>query len=307
MSDVRIPRIGLALGSGGAKGWAHIGVLEVLLEAGIRPAIITGTSAGALVGAAAALDRLQALKKKVLGLNLRQILSALEIRLSGGGIVSGRGIIRELEAMGISGQVEELPVPFTAVATDLLNGAEVWLRRGDLASAIHASIAIPGVIAPVRRDGRWLVDGGLVNPVPVSAARALGADIIIAVALDQDVSLRHRLPEEREDPLEALVDNLPRFLSTPLRRVLPQMTRRERSPGYADVVTSAIDIMQAHIARTRLAGEPPHVLIRPMLPNIGTFDFDRGAEIIAAGREAAQAALPHIHQIQGRMSQWLNG
>ncbi len=301
MNDAHVPRIGLALGSGGAKGWAHIGVLEVLLHAGIRPHVIAGTSAGALVGAALALDRLEALKQRVLKLTLREILSTLELRLSGGGIISGMGIIRELEALGICGQIEELPLPFAAVATDLINGSEIWLREGELSKAIHASIAIPGVIAPVRHDDRWLIDGGLVNPVPVSATRALGADVIIAVALDQDISLRYRLPEKTVDPLEAMVDYLPGFLASPLRRVLPDMTRRERSPGYVDVVTGAIDIMQAHIARTRLAGEPPHVLIRPLLPDIGHFDFDQGEKIIAAGREAAQAALPHALRVLDHM------
>ena len=307
MHDPRRPRIGLALGSGAARGWAHIGVLEVLLEAGLHADVIAGTSAGALVGAALARNRLAALKERVLQLDLRQILSAVDIQLTGGGIVSGRGIIRELKALGIGGRVEELPLPFVAVATDLLNGLETWLREGELTHAIHASIAIPGIIAPVRHDDRWLLDGGLVNPVPVSAARALGADLIIAVALDQDISLRHRLPQGREDPLEAMADYLPDVLATSLQKVLPNMTRRERAPGYADVMGGAIDIMQAHIARARLAGEPPHVLIRPFLPDIGTFDFDRGAEIIEAGREAAEAALPHIRRLCDHMAAWLRG
>ena len=293
--DRKRPRVALVLGSGAAKGWAHIGVLEVLIEAGVPIDIITGSSAGALVGAAYACGALENLKRRVLSLTMRQVLAAVELRLSRGGIITGRGIIAELERLGLSGRLEDLPLPCIAVATDLTTGTEAWLRHGDLLSAIHASIAMPGVIAPVQRDGRWLVDGGVINPVPVSAARALGADIIIAVALDQDIALRHRLPEHSgDDPLEALADYLPAFLAQPLRRILPEVSRAERAPGYVDVVTGAIDIMQAQITRARLAGEPPHVLIRPLLPDIGTFDFDRGAEIIAAGREAAKGALPHI-------------
>ena len=193
------------------------------------------------------------------------------------------------------------------MATELVSGAEIWLRQGNLLSAIHASIAMPGFIAPVHRDGHWLLDGGVINPVPVSAARALGADVIIAVALDQDIALRHHLPEPAGgDPLEALVDYLPGFLAGPLRRILPEVSRAERAPGYVDVVTGAIDIMQAQITRARLAGEPPHVLIRPLLPDIGTFDFDRGEEIIAAGREAAQAALPHIRRVIANVRAFLD-
>ena len=300
------PRVALALGSGAAKGWAHIGVLETLIRANVPIDIIAGSSAGALVGAALACGALERLHQRVLELTMRQIVATVELSFARGGIVSGRGIIAELERLGISGRIEELPLPYIAVATDLRNGGEVWLRRGDILSAIHASIAMPGVIAPVRRDGRWLLDGGVVNPVPVSAARALGADVIIAVALDQDISLRHRLPQAAsDDPLEALADHLPTFLAQPLRRILPDMTRSERAPGYVDVVAGAIDIMQAQITRARLAGEPPHVLIRPLLPDIGTFDFDRGEEIIAAGREAAEAALPHIQRVIRRLGDHL--
>lgn len=302
------PRIGLALGSGAARGWAHIGVLEVLLEAGVPIDIIAGSSAGALVGAAYACGALMNLKHRVLELTMRQVLATMEIRFSRGGIVTGRGIIRELSRLGITGRIEDLPIPYIAVATELVSGAEIWLRRGEVLSAIHASIAMPGFIAPVHRDGHWLLDGGVINPVPVSAVRALGADIIIAVALDQDIALRHHLPEQSEgDPLEALVDYLPGFLAHPLRRVLPDMSRAERAPGYLDVITGAIDIMQAQITRARLAGEPPHMLIRPLLPDVGTFDFDRGEEIIAAGREAAESALPHIQRIIRNVGAYLEG
>ena len=297
----RRPRLGLALGSGSARGWAHIGVLQVLREEGVPVDIIAGTSAGALVGAAFALNRLGQLHERVLSLTMREVYATVELRFSRGGIITGRGIIAELEKLGISGTFADTAIPFAAVATDLLRGAEVWLREGELLSAIHASMAIPGVIAPVRRDGRWLLDGGLTNPVPVSLARAMGADMIIAVALDQDISLRHRLPETDHDPLEVMADYLPRFLAHPLRRVLPDMTRREQTPGYVDVVTGALDIMESQITRARLAGEPPHVLIRPLLPHIGPFDFDRGAEIIEAGREAARMALPHIRHLLARM------
>ena len=298
----RRPRIGLALGSGAAKGWAHLGVIEVLARAGIPVDVVAGTSAGALVGAALALGRLQALHERVLQLTMREVYATVRLHFSRGGIVSGDGIMAELQRLGIRGDFSDTILPFAAVATDLLQGAEAWLREGDISSAIHASMAIPGIIAPVRRNGRWLLDGGLVNPVPVSLARAMGADMIIAVALDQDISLRHRLPAATSDPLETMADYLPRFLAHPLRRVLPDITRREQAPGYVDVVTGALDIMEAQITRARLAGEPPHVLIRPLLPHIGSFDFDRGEEVIAAGREAAEMALPHIERLLERIA-----
>jgi NTE family protein len=298
-------RVGLALGSGGARGWAHLGVLDEFIKAGLPIHMLAGASAGALVGAAFATGRLRALHERVLQLDWREIFTTVRVRFSRGGIITGEGIISELERLGVDGAIEDAELPFAAVATDLMTGAEVWLRRGDIRQAVHASIAIPGIIAPVRMDNRWLADGGLVNPVPVSLLRAMGADIIIAVSLDPDVSLR-RTPAPPQagsklDPLKVMADYMPAFLATPLKKILPDVTRVPSAPGYVDVIGNALDIVSAQITRARLAGDPPHVLVRPLLPDVGTFDFDRGEEIIEAGREAAKMALPHIRQLLKRL------
>src|SRR5215470_13204851 len=185
------PRIGLALGSGSARGWAHIGVIEALTEAGIEPDIVCGCSVGALVGAAYVAGQLPALKDFAQSLTWREIASLLDVRLSGGGLVAGNEIVALLRTMKISAPIGSYPKAFAAVATDLETGREIWLREGSIEEAVRASISLPGILSPTRHSDRWLVDGGLVNPVPVSVCRALGAEVVIAVNLNGDIVGRH--------------------------------------------------------------------------------------------------------------------
>ena len=185
------PRLGLALGSGSARGWSHIGVLEALAEAGIVPDIIAGCSIGALVGAAAATGKLAELKAFALSLTWREIAKMMDVRLASGGLVEGGEVVAMLCDLGISGPIETARLPYVAVATDLRSGREVWMREGPIETAVRASISLPGIFSPAQRDGHFLVDGGLVNPVPVSAARALGADVVIAVNLNGDLVGRY--------------------------------------------------------------------------------------------------------------------
>ena len=182
------PLIGLALGSGGARGWCHIGVLRGLEELGVRPDVVSGCSMGAVVGAAHASGRLDALEEWALGLTLGRFLKLISVDLAGGGLVDGQVIEDVLAEIGIAGNIEDLPRPFRAVASDMRTGREVWLREGPVGRLVRASAAIPGVFAPVRHDGRWLMDGGMTNPVPVSLARAMGAEIVIAVNPDAHLS-----------------------------------------------------------------------------------------------------------------------
>ncbi|MEB5967124.1 MULTISPECIES: patatin-like phospholipase family protein [Comamonas] len=186
----RKPVVGLALGSGSARGWAHFGVLRALREAGISPDIICGTSIGSLVGATYAAGEMDAFESWVLGLGKRKVFGFMDFNL-GGGLLKGEKIIEFWRQNFVQETVEELGTPFGCVATDLQTGAEVWLRKGSIAEAVRASIALPGLFTPVMREGRLLVDGGLVNPVPVSLARAMGADIVIAVDLNADIMRRH--------------------------------------------------------------------------------------------------------------------
>lgn len=301
---MRTPRIGFALGGGAARGWAHIGVLEALEEAGIRAELIAGTSMGALVGGAYAAGRLDALKTWALTVDWATVLSLLDVNLSTGGLIDGRRIQRLLRDLGIVGDIETLPIPFAAVATDLRDGGEVWMRTGSLETAIRASIALPGIFGPAFREDRWLADGGMVNQVPVSTVRALGADLVIAVNVDVGLLERHASTVQsaipKDDRVAQLLASLPAPLRAQAERLLPQpRVDGPKPPAYLDVVTNAINIMQERITRSRLAGDPPSLMIAPRVATIGLMEFDRAAEAIAAGRRAVRHALPALRDLLG--------
>lgn len=297
------PRIGLALGSGSARGWAHIGVIDALTEAGIVPDVVCGASMGALVGAAHVAGRLGPLKAWAEGATWRKIAGLTDLRFTGGGLVSGRQITAFLRNLDISAPIESYPTQYAAVATELATGREIWLQSGPIHEAVRASIALPGILSPVLVDSKWLLDGGLSNPVPVSVCRALGADVIIAVNLNGELlGRRFTEPEPPEVPRPSLVS------TEALRRVLGQLPLPGRRavadgeaaasgtppPGYFDVLASALNIMQDHITRTRLAGEPPHVMLVPRLRTIGLMEFNRAGEAIAEGRACVEQALPAL-------------
>ncbi len=289
-------KIGLALGSGAARGWSHIGVIRVLRQEGITIDMVAGTSMGALVGAALAAGRIEALEDWALGLDWRGIMRLLDVALSSGGLIRGDDIIAMLADLGVKGRIEHLPLPYVAVATDLVTGREIWLKDGDVGRAVQASIAMPGIFAPVKVGHLWLLDGGLVNPVPVSACRALGADVIIAVDLNGDLVGRHALPRPRNSDafIARLGESLPESMAASLKDVIARLFPQENAPGYLDVLAAAINIMQDQITRSRLAGEPPHVLISPRLADFDLMDFDRAAAAIAEGEAAARRMLPHV-------------
>ncbi len=282
-------RIGVALGSGGARGWCHVGVLRALDELGVRPGVVAGCSMGALVGAAHAAGRLAELERWARGLTRAGVLSLIDLRISGGGLVEGGGIRRLLGELEIPARIEDLAVPFVAVATDLGSGREIWLREGPLVPAVRASAALPGVFAPVEVDGRWLFDGGLVNPVPVSACRALGADVVIAVNPNARLTgqfWQADIPAPAAPP--AFLSNLPE----PLRALWSRPgASGPVAPPYLEVMSCAIGIMTEQIRRSRLAGEPPHVLLNAALADLSVLEFHRAAEAIDEGRRivAAQA------------------
>ena len=198
------PRIGLALGGGAARGLAHIGVLEALTEAGLEPEIVAGTSIGAIAGGFYAAGRLDELHSLARGLTLRQILRYLDVNLAGSSLMTGKRLEKTLASHIGDLHIEDMPKKFVAVATELGSGQEVWLTKGSLAAALRASYALPGILKPIRIGGRWLMDGALVNPVPVSAARAQGAQLVIAVTLHQGQYLRNALfPVEAEAEFDA--------------------------------------------------------------------------------------------------------
>jgi NTE family protein len=297
------PKIGLALGSGAARGWAHIGVIDALTEAGIAPDIVCGTSIGALVGAAHIAGRMAELRQWAEGATWRKIARLTDVRFTGGGLVSGRQIVSFMNELGVCEPIENYATAYAAVATDLSTGREIWLQSGPIHDAVRASIAIPGVFSPVRANGKWLLDGGLSNPVPVSVCRALGAEVIIAVNLNGELLGRRFSEPEPPDATRAARpsrDSLWRMLPFPGRRAAPvviePVIQEGPPPGYFDVLTSAINIMQDHITRTRLAGEPPHVLLVPRLRTIGLMEFNRAHEAIAEGRACVEQALPALQR-----------
>jgi len=278
------PRIGLALGSGSARGWAHIGVIRALHEAGIVPDLLCGSSIGALVGAAYADGDLDDLERWAASLTWQDVVGLLDVSLSGG-LIKGERLIGFFERHFVDKDFAALPRPFACVATDLASGREIWLREGSVAAAVHASIALPGLLAPINRDGRLLVDGGLVNPVPVSLCRAMGADIVIAVDLGADIlgkSFRRSSETKNARGWGARL-----LESLGLKRDNPQ-------PSLATVLTTSINIMQSRIARSRLAGEPADALIAPRLAHLGLMDYHRASEAIAEGQEAVRRMLPAI-------------
>ncbi|MCX7896929.1 MAG: patatin-like phospholipase RssA [Rhodocyclaceae bacterium] len=276
-------KLGLVLGSGAARGWAHIGAIRALEEAGIVPDLIVGCSIGAFVGAAYADGQLDRLEQWVTNLTWRDVLGFLDVTLSGG-LIKGEKLIEFFERHFTDVAIEELPKPFACVATDLENGREIWLREGSTAAAVRASIALPGLFAPVEREGRLLVDGGLVNPVPVSLARAMGAEIVIAVDLSADIvgrALRGKSGAASSGWTQRLLTTI-------------GLSDGVKLPPVTSVLATAVHIMQTRIARSRLAGEPADVLLQPRLARLALMDYHRAEEAIAEGRAAVRRMLPAI-------------
>ena len=290
------PKIGLALGSGAARGWSQIGVLEGLAALGIKPEVVAGTSIGALVGAAFATGKLAALKARLENFGRRQTAALLDVHFTTGGLMEGRRIDNWLQELGIAGSLEELPVRYGAVATDLSSGREIWLEKGPVGRAVRASIGMPGVFSPTRHDGRWLIDGGLVNPVPVSLARALGADIVIAVDLNSTLVGRRLVSDAvTSTTAPAITGQAPQWVIDAVNPILQRVLQPGTDyPSYFQVLANSLNIMQDRITRMRLAGDPPEVLLCPRLAQFSWLDFHRADEAIAEGVACVQAAEPAI-------------
>jgi NTE family protein len=276
--------IGIALGGGVARGWAHIGVLRTLEAAGIIPDVVCGTSIGALIGAFYLAGQLQELEEWASTLTRVRLGRLLDFKFGFGSIIAGRRILQLLRMALADTTFDQLGKPFACVATDLDDGREVWLRAGRVVDAVRASCAVPGVFPPVAVGQRWLVDGALANPVPVSACRALGAQLIIAVTLSD--AGRNALSCGTDVSDAALNDS---------RAFAGSFIGRDREPGAFRVLARSVRIVQDRISSSRLAADPPAVTISPPVGAIGFFEFHRAAECIAAGEEAARRALAGIH------------
>ncbi|MDG4649187.1 patatin-like phospholipase family protein [Roseibacterium sp. SDUM158017] len=287
------PKVGLALGSGGARGLCHLGVLSVLEEMGIEAAIIAGCSAGALVGAAEAGGKRHDLETWARALTQGSFLQLVDLRPSRGGLFAGREISNVLGRWGLDCDIEELDRRFVAVATDLETGREVWLREGPLLPAVRASVSMPGLFTPQLLDGKWLVDGGLTNPVPISVARALGADVIIAVNPNAKPTGRIWVPERGGDIWDAIGERLGDFLPAGW---LSAGEDGPPPPQGTEVVNAALDMLMEYLRRTRLAADPPDVMIDVDLRDLSVMSFHEAARAIDAGRAAAEASAGLIRE-----------
>jgi len=297
------PTIGIALGGGAARGWAHIGVLKTLVAAGLEPDIVAGTSIGAVAGACYVTRRLTALEDFACTLTRRRIFGFLDINFAGSGLITGQRLNARLEQHLREFTIEQLERKFIAVATELGTGHEVWLNKGSLVNALQASFALPGIFRPVQINGRWLIDGALVNPIPVSVCRAHGARIVIAVNLSNDIFSKGAVIHDQGafgDAL-ALAETVEgtELVGTNGRAAVHLLHRQifgrtNGAPGMSAVMMDAINITQDRIARSRLAGDPPDITIGPKLGDIGLFDFHRACEAIELGARAAEKQIDEI-------------
>jgi NTE family protein len=291
--------VGLALGSGSARGWAHVGVIRALEQAGIRPDLVCGTSVGALVGAAYAAGELDRFEQWLLGMRRRDVVSFFDVSLAGG-VLKGEKVMEFFRRNFVDRPIEELAIPFAAVSTALHSGAEVWLRQGSTVDAVRASIALPVLFTPALHEGRLLVDGGLVNPVPVSLARAMGADLVIAVDLSADILGRHlSAVNGTAEPDSALGEWMRKLQENLGRRGAVDTDRKPKPPPMRDVLATSINIMQVRISRSRMAGEPPDVTVTPRLARFGLLDFHRAGEAIEEGRRAVAAVQDSLRVLGG--------
>ena len=290
-------KLGVVLGAGAARGWAHVGVLQALKDLKIKPDIICGCSMGALVAASYATGHLQTLANLATSLTRARTLSYFDIKIVGGGLIEGRWIVRFFHENVEDTAIENATTTFGTVATDLHTGRETWLTSGSIIDAVRASIAVPGLLSPIRLHGRWLVDGALVNPLPVSLCRALGADVIIGISLDgdlirrpnnflKDVPTPNETPEKHSSWLRWLTANLPG--GKLVKAAVSSEDNPEEPigrPSYTDVIAGSFFIVQDFVSRVRLAADPADVLLVPDVSDIGWMDFHRAKDAIDAGRQ----------------------
>lgn len=298
-------KLGLALGSGSARGWAHIGVIKCLQEAGIHIDIVCGTSIGALVGAALAGNFMVGLEKMVRSLTWTDIIGFIDLLFPRSGFIEGDRIINHFRKNFSDAAIEELAIPFGAVTTDIMTGREIWLQEGSLMDAVRASISMPGIFTPCKYKDHWLVDGGLVNPVPVSLCRAMGADVVVAVNLNSDlVGLPRYINrgKQKNKSNNAGKNETGKFTNFLSKNFLPTGKWAQQKifgDGYSifDVIAASVNIMQDRMTKQRLAGDPPDLLISPRLSSIGLLEFNQAEEAIAEGQKAMAFVIPMLTAI----------
>ena len=295
-------KLGIALGSGSARGWSHIGVLNALAEQEIHPDIVCGTSIGALVGASYVCNNISKLDGWVRSLTKFDIARFFELNRSLSGFVNQDRLHRFLNAHIAEDTrlIEDVGKRYASVSTELASGREIWLSQGAIVDAVWASISLPGLFPAINNAGRWLVDGGLVNPVPVSVCKALGADVVIAVNLNGDLVGRHFDHTKRgEKTANGFSSKMTSLVKEYTGSLLPDTKSAQQQPGLFDAVAGSVNIIQDRITRSRLAGDPPDILLAPKLSQIGLLEFYRASEAIEEGQRCVQRALPDIKEALG--------
>jgi NTE family protein len=307
---IPIKKVGLALGSGSARGWAHIGVIKALTEAGIRVDYLAGASVGAVVGAVYASGKIGALENVVLQFDWKQIVSFLDVVFPKSGLIDGNKVADFVRSHVVPGNIEDLTLPFCAVSTDLATGSEVVIQEGDVIEAVRASISVPGIFTPVKKGDMVLVDGGLVNPVPVSVVREMGADFVIAVDLNHDIigkkgvgkdsvfgSEKISLDREignnltKKDIIMNALNRRVMSINVPALTQVKQWVAKDPMPNIFEVLVSSINIMETQITATRLKVEPPDLLIQPKLGHLKFLEFHRAKVAIAEGYREAKTCI----------------
>lgn len=296
--------IGLALGSGSSRGWAHIGIINELAKLGIAPDIVCGTSVGAMVGAAYAMGNLEKLEAWACSVTKLDVARFLDINTSMTGFVHTERFHAYLNENIASDDdiIEDLSKTYAAVSTDLESGREVWLTQGSIIQAVWSSMAMPGLFPAIRNEHRWLVDGGLVNPVPVSVCRALGADVVIAVNLNGDIVGKHLekpIPEKNSNnSITVKISELVKEY-TNLSFFDEDIKNKERPPSLLNAIAASVNITQDRITRSRMAGDPPDIMFSPRLSDIGLLELYRAEEAIMEGRRCVQRKIPELKDIIG--------
>ncbi len=295
-------KVGLALGSGSSRGWAHIGVINALADQGIKPDIICGCSAGSLVAASYATEMLSQLEEWALSLTRKETAKYIRLNSSLSGVVNTNRLHSFLNDFVASDEqfIDRLTIPFGTVSTELETGREIWFTRGPLLEAVWASISMPGLFPAIRNEDRWLVDGGLVNPVPVTLCRALGADIVIAVNLNSDIGGKH-FPRKAEaaDGEQSVVGRLREAVREYSSTLFAAGKENDSPPGMLAAIASSVHILQDRITRNRIAGDPPDVLLTPRLMHIGFLEFFRAEEVITEGQQCVERQLDEIRYVIG--------
>ena len=302
------PKVGLVLGSGASRGWAHIGAIEALEDAGVEISMISGASAGAFIGAAYAGGGLQKVKSFALNMDWRGVLAHLDIAFPRSGFIEGKKVAELIELYTEAVDFKDLNIPLTMVATDMHTGEQVLLSKGSITQALRASMGVPGVMTPNRIDGRWLVDGGVVNPLPVDVCRDMGADIVVAVDINservsklprrgRDSEWENNAEKTEKTRLEVVTNWIEKYGSvgkTMRTSIDKWFSSNEPTPHIFDVMSSSLNIMQKRIEKMNLEAHPADILVQPHLGDMSFFDFDEAGHAIQEGYTQTKSLIPEL-------------